>query len=85
MPTLLAIEASPRFEKSTSRKLTAVFVEKWRAANPDGPVIVRDLVKTVLPFVDLPWIGGAFTPPAGLFNAAGWAALRPPCCIQGAR
>ena len=28
MPTLLAIEASPRFEHSTSRKLTAVFVEK---------------------------------------------------------
>jgi len=26
-------------------------------------VIVRDLVKTNLPFVDLPWIGGAFTPP----------------------
>jgi len=63
MPTLLALEASPRFEKSTSRKLTAVFVEKWRAANPDGSVIVRDLVKTALPFVDLPWIGGAFTPP----------------------
>jgi len=63
MPTLLVLEASPRFDKSTSRKLTAVFVEKWRAANPDGSVIVRDLVKTALPFVDLPWIGGAFTPP----------------------
>jgi len=54
VPTLLAIEASPRFESSTSRKLTAVFVEKWRAANPGGSVIVRDLVKTVLPFVDAP-------------------------------
>jgi len=63
MPTLLAIEASPRFESSTSRKLTAVFVEKWRAASPGRSVIVRDLVKTVLPFVDAPWIGGAFTPP----------------------
>jgi len=63
MPTLLAIEASPRFESSTSRKLTAVFVEKWRAANPGKSVIVRDLVKTVLPFVDAPWIGGAFALP----------------------
>lgn len=63
MPTLLVIEVSPRFDYSTSRKLTAVFVEKWKAANPDGSVIVRDLVKTELPFVDLPWIGGAFTPP----------------------
>lgn len=63
MPTLLVIEVSPRFEHSTSRKLTAVFVEQWRGANPGGTVIFRDLVKTHLPFVDLPWIGGAFTPP----------------------
>ncbi len=63
MPTLLAIEASPRFDRSTSRKLAAVFVETWKAANPGGPVIVRDLAKTNLPFVDLPWIGGASAPP----------------------
>jgi FMN-dependent NADH-azoreductase len=63
MPTLLAIEVSPRFENSTSRKLTAVFIEQWKGVNPGGTVIVRDLVKTNLPFVDLPWIGGAFTPP----------------------
>lgn len=63
MPTLLVIEVSPRFDYSTSRKLTAVFVEKWKAANPGGAVVVRDLVKTYLPFIDLPWIGGAFTPP----------------------
>ena len=63
MPTLLTIEASPRFDRSTSRKLTAVFVEKWKAANPGGTVVVRDLVTTHLPFVDLPWIGGAFAPP----------------------
>ena len=63
MPNLLTIEASPRFDRSTSRKLTAVFVERWKAANPGGAVTVRDLVKTNLPFVDLPWIGGAFAPP----------------------
>ena len=63
MPTLLAVDVSPRFDRSTSRKLTAVFVEQWKAANPAGTVIVRDRVKTHLPFVDLPWIGGAFTPP----------------------
>ena len=33
MPTLLTIEASPRSDRSTSRKLTAVFVEQWKAAN----------------------------------------------------
>jgi FMN-dependent NADH-azoreductase len=63
MPALLAIGVSPRYELSTSRKLTALFIEKWRAAHPGGQVIDRDLIKTDLPFVDLPWIGGAFTPP----------------------
>ncbi len=63
MPTLLTIEASPRFDRSTSRKLTAVFVKRWKAANPTGAVVARDLVTTSLPFVDLPWIGGAFAPP----------------------
>ncbi len=63
MTTLLAIDASPRYEHSTSRKLTSLFVEKWQAAHPGGEVIWRDLIKTSLPFVDLPWIGGAFTPP----------------------
>jgi len=63
MPTLLAIGVSPRYEYSTSRKLTSLFVERWQAAHPAGQVIDRDLLKTNLPFVDLPWIGGAFTPP----------------------
>jgi FMN-dependent NADH-azoreductase len=63
MPTLLTIGVSPRYDHSTSRKLTAVFVDAWRAAHPDGRVIDRDLMKTALPFVDMPWIGGAYTPP----------------------
>ena len=63
MPVLLAIEVSPRANSSTSRKLTALYIEQWKVAHPGGTVIVRDLMKTSLPFVDLPWIGGAFTPP----------------------
>lgn len=62
MKTLLVIEASPRFGQSTSRKLTAAYVEAWRNANPGGTVVVRDLAKTTLPFVDGAWIEGAFTP-----------------------
>jgi FMN-dependent NADH-azoreductase len=65
MPTLLAIEVSPRYDSSTSRRLTSLFVETWRDSHPDGTVIERDLMKTNLPFVDLPWIGGAFTPAEG--------------------
>jgi FMN-dependent NADH-azoreductase len=62
MPSLLAIEVSPRREFSTSRKLTALFIEKWKAAHPGAAVVVRDLIRTPPPFVDLAWIGGAFTP-----------------------
>jgi FMN-dependent NADH-azoreductase len=62
MPNLLAIEVSPRGEASTSRKLTALFIERWTAAHPGGTVVVRDLMKTNLPFVDFAWIGGAFMP-----------------------
>jgi FMN-dependent NADH-azoreductase len=43
-------------------ELTAVYIEAWRTANPGGTVLVRDLAKTNLPFVDLAWIEGAFTP-----------------------
>ena len=63
MPSLLAIQVSPRFESSTSRKLTTLFIDEWRTDHVDGRVVVRDLAKTPLPYVDLPWIGGAFTLP----------------------
>ena len=61
MTTLLVIEVSPRNGGSVSRNLTAQFVEKWKVAHPGGSVVVRDLAKTTLPFVDLAWMGGAFT------------------------
>ena len=63
MPSLLAIQVSPRFNASTSRKLTALFIDEWRTAHAGGQVVSRDLARTPLPYVDLPWIGGAFTPP----------------------
>ena len=63
MPSLLALHVSPRFESSTSRKLTALFIDEWRTAHPEGRVVTRDLARTPPPYVDLPWIGGAFTPP----------------------
>jgi FMN-dependent NADH-azoreductase len=62
MPTLLAIEVSPRHEFPTSRKLTALFIDQWKAAHPGAAGVVRDLVRTPQPLVDFAWIGGAFTP-----------------------
>ena len=63
MTSLLVIDSSPRYQLSTSRKLTSLFIKKWRAVHAGGQVVERDLVETNLPSVDLPWIGGAFTPP----------------------
>jgi FMN-dependent NADH-azoreductase len=62
MPNLLAVLASPRGEYSVSRTLTAQFVDEWKKDHPGGNVATRDLQKTALPFVDLPWIAGAYTP-----------------------
>ena len=62
MPSLLAIESSPRGDYSVSRKLTSKFIEDWKTQHAGGSVVVRDLMKTTLPFVDLPWIMGAYTP-----------------------
>ncbi len=62
MPSLLAIETSPRGDHSVSRQLTAKFIEGWKADHPGGTVVMRDLLKTHLSFVDLPWIAGAYTP-----------------------
>jgi len=63
MTTLLTIEVSPRGDYSTLRKLTSDFIEEWSAQHPGDTVVNRDLAQTHLPFVDLPWISGAFTPP----------------------
>lgn len=62
MPNLLSVVASPRGDYSVSRALTAQFVDAWKQNHSDGNVQTRDLVNTNLPFVDLPWIAGAYTP-----------------------
>ena len=63
MPKLLVVEASPRGEYSMSRGLTARFVEQWHRNHPDGEVVERDLLKTDMGFLTMPWLGAYFTPP----------------------
>jgi FMN-dependent NADH-azoreductase len=62
MPKLLKIDSSPRGDYSVSRALTTVFAEAWLKAHEGGEVVERDLFKTELPFIDVPWIMGAYTP-----------------------
>jgi len=63
MSTLLKIDVSPRGDYSVSRKLSAEYATQWQAANPTGKIVLRDLTQTDLPFVDLPWIAGAYSTP----------------------
>ncbi len=62
MPNLLSILVSPRGDYSVSRTLSSLFVDEWKKNHADGSVVARDLCSSRLPFVDVPWIGGAYTP-----------------------
>lgn len=62
MPKLLVVEASPRGEYSISRDLAKMFVKQWKTTHPEGEVVERDLAKSDLPYVNLPWLGASLTP-----------------------
>ncbi len=63
MPTLLRIDASPRGDYSISKTLGKHFTAEWEQAHSGGTVVVRDLSQKPLPYVDLPWIAGAYSTP----------------------
>lgn len=63
MAHLLHIDASPRGERSHSRRLTREFVEQWKLAHPNDTVTYRDIGRHPVPHVDESWIAAAFTPP----------------------
>ena len=63
MNTLLIVNSSPR-SNSVSRSLTRRVAEDWRAHNPDGRMIERDLMVEPLPFLTESWIQASTTPAA---------------------
>jgi FMN-dependent NADH-azoreductase len=63
MSTLLKIDVSPRGGNSISRKLANHFATEWQSNHVGGTIITRDLATTRIPYVDLPWIAGAFSAP----------------------
>jgi hypothetical protein len=63
MSTLLKIDVSPRGDYSISRKLGNHFATEWQSNHVGGKIVTRDLAKTNIPYVDLPWIAGAFSAP----------------------
>ncbi len=64
--TLLEIDSSPLGSRSVSRHLTHEFVESWKAANPEGRVITRDLNAMPIPTIDAAWVAAVYTPEAQL-------------------
>lgn len=66
MASILKIDVSPRGDASYSRQLGKTFLENWQATHADGTVATRDLSKQQPTYVDIQWIGGAFSPPEKL-------------------
>ncbi|MER6943664.1 NAD(P)H-dependent oxidoreductase [Nonomuraea sp. NPDC000554] len=54
MSNLLHLDASAR-RASFSRRLSAVYAETWRAANPSGGYVYRDLAADPVPHIDEAW------------------------------
>lgn len=64
MATLLHINSSVRNAGSLSRQVSAEFLEKWHAANPQDVIVERDLAAQPLPHLNEDMLGAFFTPAA---------------------
>lgn len=63
MKTLLVINSSSRVNRAVTRRLTHLFVSKWKDACPDSTVIQRDVGLLPPPAVSEAWIAAAFASP----------------------
>lgn len=63
MTHILHLDASPRSERSHSRKLANQFVSSWQKAHVNDAILYRDLGHQALPYVNEKWVAAAFTPP----------------------
>lgn len=52
MSKLVHIKASIFGDNGQSSQLAAKFIEQWKSKNPDGEVVVRDLVADAVPHLD---------------------------------
>lgn len=61
-PSLLLLNVSPRGSRSGSRQLSNEYLDAWRAAHPQGRIIIRDIGINPPPAVSEAWIAGAYSP-----------------------
>ena len=64
IPILLHLDASPRGDRSITRRLTHDFALAWKQAHPRGQIIYRDLGRNPVPLVTETFIAAVYTPPA---------------------
>ena len=62
MSEILVVHASPRGERSHSRRLAEVFVAAWQAANPEARLTRREVGRALIPPVNEAFIAAAFYP-----------------------
>lgn len=61
MKKVLVINASSRGERSHSRKLTALFVDKWKRSFKEDTFVYREVGLETIPHITEDWIAAAFT------------------------
>ncbi|MCY1287891.1 FMN-dependent NADH-azoreductase 1 [compost metagenome] len=64
MSQILAIQGSPRGERSHSRRLLEAFVAHWQAQGAGRAVVRREVGRVTIPPVSERWIAAAFQPEA---------------------
>ncbi len=65
MATLLQINSSLFGESGNSSQLTGEFVQRWKAQNPTGEVIVHDFATEQVPHLDATRVQALFSPEEG--------------------
>lgn len=75
MATLLRIDASARTEDSHSRSLGDVLQAEWSRAHPEGEVVVRDLARQAVAYINDATIKAYYTPPDDMTDASRQATI----------
>ena len=62
MSRILAIHASPRGDRSHSRRLAEVFLSAWQVRNPQSQLTRREVGRALIPAVNEAFVAAAFHP-----------------------
>jgi len=62
MSKILAIHASPRGERSHSRRLAETFLSAWQVRHPQAQVTRREVGRALIPAVNEAFVAAAFYP-----------------------